>query len=67
MTVEKVVHKAEANLHTSGAELYADAASDNMYAAIDALVDKLDRQIVKHKEKRNDSRGDPAAKLQTPT
>jgi putative sigma-54 modulation protein len=51
LTVEKVVHKAEANLHTSGAELYADAASDNMYAAIDALVDKLDRQIVKHKEK----------------
>jgi len=51
LTIEKVVHKAEATLHTSGAELFADAAAENMYAAIDALIDKLDRQIVKHKEK----------------
>ena len=41
----------EATLHTSGADLFADAASGVLYAAIDALIDKLDRQIVKHKEK----------------
>ena len=43
--------KAEANLHVSGADLFASAESDDMYAAIDALADKLDRQIIKHKEK----------------
>ncbi len=51
LSVEKLIHKAEATVHTSGAELFADAISEDMYAAIDALVDKLDRQIVKHKEK----------------
>jgi putative sigma-54 modulation protein len=51
LSVEKLIHTAEATLHTSGAELFADASADNMYAAIDALMDKLDRQIVKHKEK----------------
>jgi putative sigma-54 modulation protein len=51
LVVEKQVHKAEASLHVSGADLFASAESDDMYAAIDALADKLDRQIIKHKEK----------------
>ena len=51
LSVEKLVHRAEATVHTSGAELFADSNSDDLYAAIDSLVDKLDRQIVKHKEK----------------
>jgi len=51
LSVEKLIQKAEATIHTSGAELYADATSEDLYAAIDALVDKLDRQVVKHKEK----------------
>lgn len=51
LIVEKQVHKAEANLHISGADLFASAESDDMYAAIDALAEKLDRQIIKHKEK----------------
>ena len=51
LSVEKLIQKAEATVHTSGAELFADATSEDLYAAIDALVDKLDRQIVKHKEK----------------
>ncbi|MEE4202496.1 MAG: ribosome-associated translation inhibitor RaiA [Halieaceae bacterium] len=51
LIVEKQVHKAEANLHVSGADLFASAESDDMYAAIDALAEKLDRQIIKHKEK----------------
>ena len=53
LTVEKLVRRAEATLHTSGAEIFADSTHEDMYAAIDALVDKLDRQIVKHKEKSN--------------
>lgn len=51
LTVEKLVHKAEATLQLSGAKLFAQDHQEDMYAAIDAMVDKLDRQIIKHKEK----------------
>jgi putative sigma-54 modulation protein len=51
LIVEKAMHKAEANLHVSGADLFASAENEDMYAAIDALADKLDRQINKHKGK----------------
>ncbi|MGD8418757.1 MAG: ribosome-associated translation inhibitor RaiA [Pseudomonadales bacterium] len=54
LTVEKLQQKAEATLHVSGAEVFADADCDDMYAAIDKLTDKLDRQILKHKEKVQD-------------
>jgi putative sigma-54 modulation protein len=51
LTVEKLRHKAEATMHVSGGNLYADDVQEDMYAAIDGLVDKLDRQGKKHKEK----------------
>lgn len=51
LTVEKLRHKAEAKVNVNGSMLFADSVEDNMYAAIDTLVDKLDRQIKKHKEK----------------
>jgi putative sigma-54 modulation protein len=51
LTVENLDQKAEAKISVNGAELFADAAAETMYAAIDALVDKLERQLVKHKEK----------------
>jgi putative sigma-54 modulation protein len=51
LTVEKLRHKAEATVLLSGGKVYADAVHDDMYAAIDALADKLDRRIKKHKEK----------------
>jgi len=54
MSVDKLVHKAEATLHVSGSNIHADAIDSNMYAAIDALTDKLDRSVVKHKEKQRD-------------
>lgn len=54
LTMEGVQHKAEATVAVSGARLYADASASDMYAAIDLLTDKLDRQVVKHKEKRTD-------------
>jgi len=41
-------------MFTSGADLHANAENEDMYAAIDALVDKLDRQVKKHKEKMTD-------------
>ena len=51
LSVEKLSHKAEATAHVSGAELFADAVANDLYAAIDMLLDKLDRQVIKHKEK----------------
>ena len=51
LTVEKLRHKAEAKINVSGNTLFADSVENNMYAAIDILMDKLDRQIKKHKEK----------------
>lgn len=56
LTVEKQRHKAEATMHLNGADLFADAEKEDMYAAIDGLVDKLDRQVKKHKEKLIDHR-----------
>lgn len=51
LTVEKLRHKAEATVALTGATVYADATEPDMYAAIDALADKLDRRVKKHKEK----------------
>ncbi|MGQ0529767.1 MAG: ribosome hibernation-promoting factor, HPF/YfiA family [Panacagrimonas sp.] len=52
LSVEKLRHKAEATVHASGADLHAEAVVEaDMYAAIDALMDKLDQQTRKHKEK----------------
>lgn len=49
--VEKLRQIAEATIFVSKGELHASAESEDMYAAIDILVDKLNRQLVKHKEK----------------
>ncbi len=57
LTVEKERKKAEATIHVSRGNLFADAEHNNMYAAIDRLMDKLDRQVKKHKEKLSDHRG----------
>ncbi len=54
LAVEKLEHNAEASLQVSGNKIFANASNEGMYAAIDKLVDKLDRQIVKHKEKLKD-------------
>ena len=51
LEVEKINQKAEATVQVNGATLFAEDIREDMYAAIDGLVDKLDRQIVKHKEK----------------
>jgi len=51
LSLEKQEHCAEANVNISGRTLHADASADNMYAAIDLLADKLDRLLMKHKEK----------------
>ncbi|QSX78398.1 ribosome hibernation-promoting factor, HPF/YfiA family [Agrilutibacter solisilvae] len=51
LSLDKPDHKAEATVTISGRVLHADAAGIDMYAAIDLLADKLDRLLMKHKEK----------------
>ncbi len=51
LSVEKMRQKAEATIQVAGAKLFAETTEPDMYAAIDLLTDKLDRQIVRHKEK----------------
>lgn len=64
LSVEKKQQKAEATMHITKAKLFADASDEDMYAAIDALVDKLDRQILKHKEKLTDHHRSESMKKQ---
>lgn len=54
LTLENVRHKAEATINMTGNNIFAESTEDNMYAAIDGLIDKLDRQVKKHKEKLTD-------------
>ena len=61
MSVDKLRHKVEVNLHARGKDIHVEAVEPDMYAAIDALADKLDRQVLKHKEKRELHRHDGAA------
>src|SRR3990167_7168885 len=51
LKIDKLMHIAEANLHVPGSEIHASASDKDMYAAIDALVDKLEKQIKKHRAK----------------
>ncbi|MEO7727701.1 MAG: ribosome-associated translation inhibitor RaiA [Burkholderiales bacterium] len=57
VSVDKLKRKIEANVHLSGKDIFVECHDADMYAAIDALVDKLDRQILKHKEKSVEHRG----------
>jgi putative sigma-54 modulation protein len=60
MSVEKLQQKVEATVHVRGREIFCEASAHDMYAAIDGLVDKLDRKILKHKEKTLSQRHDRA-------
>ncbi len=63
LAIEKPSHKATATVNLTGRTLHGDALGPDMYAAIDLLVDKLDRLLVKHKEKLTEQRrGDGLAR-----
>jgi putative sigma-54 modulation protein len=51
LTVEKLRHKAEATVRVNGSTIYADHTEEDMYAAIDGMVDKIERRVRKYKEK----------------
>jgi putative sigma-54 modulation protein len=61
LSVDKLRQQVTANLHIRGKDIHAECVEADMYAAIDALADKLDRQVVKAKEKRNGHRHPPRA------
>ncbi len=63
LTVEKLRHKAEATVNVNGGTIYADNTEEDMYAAIDGLVDILERRVRKYKEKLVDHRAKQAHKI----
>ncbi|TMH73717.1 MAG: ribosome-associated translation inhibitor RaiA [Betaproteobacteria bacterium] len=52
LTVNKVRQKAEVTLHVRGKDLHCESVEEDLYAAIDLLADKLDRQVLRYKDKR---------------
>ena len=64
LSVEKLKQKAEGNVHIRGKDIFVETDSEDMYASIDSLVDKLDRQILKHKEKNLERRNHGSLKDQ---
>lgn len=64
LSVEKHKQKAEATVHVKGKDIFVEADGENMYASIDSLVDKLDRQVIKHKEKNLERRNHGSLKTQ---
>jgi ribosome hibernation promoting factor len=61
LSLQKLERKVEASVHVRGREIFCESANVDMYAAIDGLVDKLDRTIIKHKEKSLEHRHSGAA------
>ena len=62
LSVVKLQQKAEATIHISGKNLFVECEDENLYAAIDMLVDKLERQVRRHKEKQAARRHDDTGK-----
>jgi putative sigma-54 modulation protein len=61
LSVDKLRQQVTANLHIRGKDIHVECIDPDMYAAIDALADKLDRQVLRHKEKKNGNRHEPGA------
>jgi putative sigma-54 modulation protein len=60
LSVEPLRHKAEATMRLPGKDIHCEATGENLYAAIDALADKIDRQVLKHKDKAQNHTAEPA-------
>ena len=68
LSIEKLADKerrqrAEVTLHVKGKDLHAEHSSEDLYAAIDQLVDKLDRQVCRHKDRVQDHQHQPAKRI----
>ena len=65
LSVEKLKQKAEVTVHVRGKDIFVESDDNDLYAAIDAMADKLDRQVQKYKQKQNDHHPD-SLKHQSP-
>lgn len=65
MSVEKLEQRIEAKVHVPGNDIFCESIDADMYAAIDGLVDKLDRKIIRHKEKIADHRQNGASRIRS--
>lgn len=68
LTIENLKEKerrqrAECNIHVKGSDIFAESSHEDLYAAVDELVDKLDRQVVKHKDRLRDHHHESAKRL----
>ena len=54
LSVEKLNQKAEVTVHVRGKDLFVESENTDLYAAIDSMIDKLDRQVIKYKQKSQD-------------
>jgi putative sigma-54 modulation protein len=54
LSIDNLDQKAEITLHVRGKDIHAESIDEDLYAAIDTLVDKLNRQVIKYKDKRQD-------------
>jgi len=59
LTANKLVQKAEATIHVRGKDLHCESEEADLYAAIDLLADKLDRQVLRYKDKLYEKRVSP--------
>jgi putative sigma-54 modulation protein len=64
LTVEKLRQRAEITLRLRGNNIHVESVDDDMYAAIDMLVDKLDRQVLRHKDRIKDHAADALKRQQ---
>jgi putative sigma-54 modulation protein len=65
MSVDKLQQRIEANVHVPGSDIFCESIDADLYAAIDGLVDKLDRKIIRHKEKIADHRTNGASRIRS--
>lgn len=66
LAVEKLTQKAEVTLHVPGRDFFCVSEEHDMYAAIDALADKLDRMVLEHKQRQTGHHGEPGLKHLAP-
>lgn len=55
--------RAECNIHVKGSDMFAESAHEDLYAAVDELMDKLDRQVARHKDRVKNHQHEPAKRL----
>jgi len=62
-TEKELRQKAECNIHVKGTDIFAECSHEDLYAAVDELVDILDRQVIRHKDRLQNHHHDAAKRL----